>query len=225
MSLWTAMVCRCGSGSLVVRYMTTGSVRSCCNNSLVARGCWQIAATTRTGSGHLSLNGAGSQPDTTSSPPIILPSSSSPESAYGCAFMSVRPSRLCFGCEHRTLSSGDICRCTLKRGSRRSVLAAGHDLYFLDHPPLRRGDLDPDHLCSLMLPAKWQQLRTGHWAVEHFLAYFAAASIVCLGWQHPFVVAGMLILLAALLEVLQNLQPNHPPNLPIKSPSLLRFFL
>jgi len=49
---------------------------------------------------------------------------------------------------------------------------------------------------SLMLPAKWQQLRTGHWAVEHFLAYFAAASIVCLGWQHPFVVAGMLILLA-----------------------------
>ena len=66
---------------------------------------------------------------------------------------------------------------------------------------------------SLMLPAKWQQLRTGHWAVEHFLAYFAAASIVCLGWQHPFVVAGMLILLAAVLEVLQNLQPNHPPNL------------
>src|SRR5262249_15121446 len=55
---------------------------------------------------------------------------------------------------------------------------------------------------SLMLPAKWQQLRTGHWAVEHFLAYFAATLIVCLGWRHPFVVAGMLILLAALLEVL-----------------------
>jgi len=27
---------------------------------------------------------------------------------------------------------------------------------------------------SLMLPAKWERLRTGHWAVEHFLAYFAA---------------------------------------------------
>ena len=66
---------------------------------------------------------------------------------------------------------------------------------------------------SLMLPAKWGRLRTGHWAVEHFLAYFAATSIVCLGWRHPFVVAGMLILLAALLEVLQSLQPNHPPNL------------
>ena len=66
---------------------------------------------------------------------------------------------------------------------------------------------------SLMLPAKWTQLRTGHWAVEHFLAYFAATSIVCLGWGHPFVVVGMLILLAALLEALQSLQPNHPPNL------------
>jgi hypothetical protein len=66
---------------------------------------------------------------------------------------------------------------------------------------------------SLMLPAKWGQLRTGHWAVEHFLAYFAATSIVCLGWGHPFVVVGMLILLATLLEALQSLQPNHPPNL------------
>ena len=66
---------------------------------------------------------------------------------------------------------------------------------------------------SLMLPTKWQQLRTGHWAVEHFLAYFATTSIVCLGWGHPFVMAAMLILLAALLEALQSLQPSHPPNL------------
>jgi hypothetical protein len=34
---------------------------------------------------------------------------------------------------------------------------------------------------SLMLPPSWARLRTGHWAVEHFLAYFAATSIVCLG--------------------------------------------
>ena len=64
-----------------------------------------------------------------------------------------------------------------------------------------------------MLPANWAKLRTGHWAVEHFLAYFAATSIVCLGWGHPFMVVGMLILLAALLEALQSLQPNHPANL------------
>jgi hypothetical protein len=48
------MVCRCSSASLLVRRTTTGSSRSCCETSLVARGCLQIAATTRTGSGHLS---------------------------------------------------------------------------------------------------------------------------------------------------------------------------
>jgi hypothetical protein len=34
-----------------------------------------------------------------------------------------------------------------------------------------------------------------------------------LGWRGPLVVAGLLMLLAALLEALQVLQPNHPPNL------------
>jgi hypothetical protein len=34
-----------------------------------------------------------------------------------------------------------------------------------------------------------------------------------IGWWRPFVVAGLLMLLAALLEALQSLQPNHPPNL------------
>ena len=66
---------------------------------------------------------------------------------------------------------------------------------------------------SLMLPAKWERLRTGHWAVEHFLAYFAATSIVCLGWGRPFVVAVALMGLAALLETLQSLTRDHEPNL------------
>ena len=64
---------------------------------------------------------------------------------------------------------------------------------------------------SLMLPAKWQQLRTGHWAVEHFLGYFAATLIVCLGWGRPFVVAGLLMLFAAVLEALQSMTPDHSP--------------
>ena len=63
------------------------------------------------------------------------------------------------------------------------------------------------------LPAQWEQLRTGHWEVEHFLAYFAATSIVCLGWPMPFVVAGALMAAAALLEALQGLTPNHSANL------------
>jgi hypothetical protein len=66
---------------------------------------------------------------------------------------------------------------------------------------------------SLMLPAKWERLRTGHWAVEHFLAYFAATSILCLGWGGPFVVGVALMALAALLEALQSLTRDHEPNL------------
>jgi hypothetical protein len=66
---------------------------------------------------------------------------------------------------------------------------------------------------SLMLPAKWEQLRTGHWAVEHFFGYFAATSIVCLGWRRPLVVVGVLTAVAALLEALQGLTPDHTPDL------------
>ena len=63
---------------------------------------------------------------------------------------------------------------------------------------------------SVMLPTKWEQLRTGHWALEHFLAYFAAASIVCLGWFRPVVVAGSLGGIAApLLEAIQSVEPTH----------------
>ena len=64
---------------------------------------------------------------------------------------------------------------------------------------------------SLMLPPQLKRLRTGHWAVEHFLGYFAATLIVCLGWDRPFVVAGLLILFAAVLEVLQSMTPDHSP--------------
>ena len=35
---------------------------------------------------------------------------------------------------------------------------------------------------SLLLPPQLEQLRTGHWGVEHFLAYLVAVPIVCLGW-------------------------------------------
>jgi hypothetical protein len=66
---------------------------------------------------------------------------------------------------------------------------------------------------SLMLPDKWERLRTGHWVIEHFLAYFAATSIICLGWRRPFVVTGAFIAIAALLEALQDLTPKHVPDL------------
>jgi hypothetical protein len=80
-------------------------------------------------------------------------------------------------------------------------------------PPQRSGGLGCDLCCFAMLQAKLEQLRTGHWAVEHFFAYFAATSIVCLGWCRPFVVVGPFMVITALLEVLQGLTPNHVPNL------------
>lgn len=65
-----------------------------------------------------------------------------------------------------------------------------------------------------LIPEQWQ-LRTGlHWLVEHFLIYFAATTIICLAWSRPFVVAGVLMVLAGLLEALQGLTADRIPDLP-----------
>jgi hypothetical protein len=66
---------------------------------------------------------------------------------------------------------------------------------------------------AYFLPPSLEGLRTGHWEVEHFLAYFAAAFIVTLGWGHPWAVAAVFMVAAALLEALQGLTPNHSANL------------
>ena len=34
---------------------------------------------------------------------------------------------------------------------------------------------------SLMLPAQVERMRTGHWFTEHFVGYFVAGIIICLG--------------------------------------------
>jgi VanZ family protein len=67
-------------------------------------------------------------------------------------------------------------------------------------------------IASLLLPPQLEQLRTGHWEVEHFLAYFAAVPIVCLGWPRPFLAAVALTPVATLLEAMQSLSPGHSPN-------------
>jgi hypothetical protein len=66
---------------------------------------------------------------------------------------------------------------------------------------------------SLLLPPQLEHVRTGHWEIEHFLAYLAAVPIICLGWPRPFLVATTLIPAAALLEALQCLEPDHSPNI------------
>jgi glucose-6-phosphate-specific signal transduction histidine kinase len=45
--------------------------------------------------------------------------------------------------------------------------------------------------------------------IEHFLAYFAAMCVLCRAWPRPLVVAGALMVLAAVLEALQTLKPDH----------------
>ena len=60
-------------------------------------------------------------------------------------------------------------------------------------------------------PAQWQPPRTGlGWQMDHFLGYFAATSIVWLAWpRRPFVVGGLMMVTAALLEALQVLTPDR----------------
>lgn len=65
-----------------------------------------------------------------------------------------------------------------------------------------------------LVPAD-MQIRTGlHWLVEHFLAFFGAALVLCLAWPRPMIVAGALMALSALLEALQGLTPDRVPDLP-----------
>ena len=65
---------------------------------------------------------------------------------------------------------------------------------------------------SLFLPQRLEEMRTGYWAVEHFLAYFVATFVVCRGWR-PLAVVGTLVFLGLLLEALQCLEVDHDPNI------------
>src|SRR5215475_4077459 len=63
-----------------------------------------------------------------------------------------------------------------------------------------------------LCPAKWK-LRTGLGGpIDHFLAYFAVASIVCISWPRPLIVGAALMAVSALLEWLQRFTPDRKPN-------------
>src|ERR1700758_3645120 len=65
-----------------------------------------------------------------------------------------------------------------------------------------------------LVPVAWQ-VRTGlHWLTEHFLAYFAVTIVFCLALQRPLAVAGLAVILAALMEALQGLTADRIPDLP-----------
>jgi VanZ family protein len=65
---------------------------------------------------------------------------------------------------------------------------------------------------SLFLPPRVEEMRSGYWAIEHFLAYFLATFVIFMGWRRPLAVAGSLVFLGVLLEALQCLEPTHSPN-------------
>ena len=51
------------------------------------------------------------------------------------------------------------------------------------------------------------------WQLEHFLGFGIATFIVCAALSRPWAVAGAMVVLAGLLEVLQFLTPDRSPNI------------
>ena len=64
-------------------------------------------------------------------------------------------------------------------------------------------------LFAALGPAKWQ-FRTGlGWRMDHVVGYFGFTMMFCLVWPRPFIVGGILVASAALLEGLQALTPDR----------------
>ncbi len=61
-------------------------------------------------------------------------------------------------------------------------------------------------------PANWTPRTALGWQIDHFLGYFAITLFVCYAWPRPFVVGGMLMAAAALLEGLQAFSPGRSAN-------------
>jgi VanZ family protein len=62
-------------------------------------------------------------------------------------------------------------------------------------------------------PAKWAPRTELGWQFDHFIGYFGITLFVCLAWPRPFVVGGVIMAVAALLEALQALTPDRSANL------------
>jgi hypothetical protein len=61
-------------------------------------------------------------------------------------------------------------------------------------------------------PANWQPRSGLGWEIDHFVGYFVITLVFCIAWPRPFVVAGALIVFAAVLETLQALTPDRWAN-------------
>ena len=61
-------------------------------------------------------------------------------------------------------------------------------------------------------PANWTPRTALGWQIDHFLGYFAITLFVCFAWPRPFVVGGVFMAAAFLLEGLQAFTPDRTAN-------------
>jgi len=65
---------------------------------------------------------------------------------------------------------------------------------------------------ATLVPTEWVPRPGLHWAVEHFISYFALTIIVCMAWPRPVPVAAVLMVLAGVLEALQGATVDRTPD-------------
>ena len=63
-------------------------------------------------------------------------------------------------------------------------------------------------------PAKWAPRTELGWQFDHFIGYFGITLLFCFAWPRPFVVGGVFMAVAALLEGLQAFTPDRSAYLP-----------
>jgi hypothetical protein len=61
-------------------------------------------------------------------------------------------------------------------------------------------------------PENWTPRTSFGWQFDHFIGYFAITLLVCFAWPQPFVVGGVLMAAAFLLEGLQAFTPDRSSN-------------
>ena len=68
-------------------------------------------------------------------------------------------------------------------------------------------------LVAALGPAKWAPRTELGWQFDHFIGYFGITLFFCFAWPRPFVIGGVVMAVAALLEALQALTPDRSANL------------
>ena len=67
-------------------------------------------------------------------------------------------------------------------------------------------------LVAALGPAKWAPRTELGWQFDHFIGYFGITLFFCFAWPRPFVIGGVVMAVAALLEALQALTPDRSAN-------------